>query len=136
MSNNTDINKKSYGTGRRKESVAKVWVKHGTGKFVINRNHTLFQYLKRHSLCSSVTAPLRCLDIEPAFDIIATVKGGGIAGQADAIKLGISRALVEFNEMYKKKLRSLGYLTRDARIVERKKYGRKKARKRFQFSKR
>lgn len=127
---------RAYGTGRRKDSSARVWVKLGTGKFEVNRKE-LSKYFARPVLRMIINQPLVATSSEASFDIFATVKGGGLSGQAGAIRHGISRALADFNpDMYHKILRDGGFLTRDSRVVERKKYGQKKARKRFQFSKR
>ena len=126
---------RAYGTGRRKASVARVWIKSGSGKFLINKQ-SLSEYLKRESLEILVHSPFHHTSTFEKFDIFATVKGGGMSGQAGALKLGISRALQDFNPDLRASLKSGGFLTRDSRIVERKKYGRRKARKSFQFSKR
>jgi small subunit ribosomal protein S9 len=123
-------------TGRRKESVARVRVKvPGTGKQSIN-GRPLDSYLGRRNLIIQVRQPLEYVDMMDKLDIEATVHGGGIAGQAGAVRLGISRALLGKDEELKKILRSTGCLTRDPRMKERKKYGQPGARKRFQFSKR
>lgn len=124
-----------YGTGRRKCAIARVWVTPGTGQIKIN--HREFQeYLGRPVLEILVKSPLVALELEGKYDINALVKGGGMTGQAGAIKLGISRALLEMDENLRKSLRGGGFLTRDPRVKERKKYGRKKARRGFQFVKR
>jgi len=121
--------------GRRKTSVARVYVRPGSGKFIINKKpleeYVPLEWKRRH-----ITEPLRVTEMEGNFDIIVNAKGGGITGQIDAIRLGIARALVKENEEFKKPLRAVGLLTRDPRMVERKKYGQPKARKKFQFSKR
>jgi len=122
-------------TGRRKASVARVRLMLGTGKFSVNKRE-LMNYIKRMSLKVSVEKPLALIDMIDKFDIIVTVNGGGLSGQAGAIQLGIARALAQINDEYHLKMRQGGLLTRDSRIVERKKYGQKGARKRFQFSKR
>ncbi|ABD46446.1 30S ribosomal protein S9 [Neorickettsia sennetsu] len=127
---------RAYGTGRRKTSVARVWVKAGTGSFRINGGSNLASYLRHQYLCQDVCLPLRVCDVAGKFDVFATVKGGGISGQAGALRLGLSRALQNFNPCFRGALKEEGLLVRDSRIVERKKYGRKKARKSFQFSKR
>ena len=124
-----------YATGRRKTSVARVWIKPGNGTIIINSN-AISEYFRRKTLELIVRQPLELLNQIDNFDIMATVKGGGWSGQAGAIKLGIARCLDKFDEKNRKQLREAGFLTRDPRKVERKKYGRKKARKRFQFSKR
>jgi small subunit ribosomal protein S9 len=124
-----------YGTGRRKCAVARVWLEPGEGNITIN-DRDFKEYLGRPVLEILVQSPLAALELGGRYNIRAKVKGGGITGQAGAVKLGISRALVEMDENLRKGLRSGGFLTRDARIKERKKYGRKKARRGFQFVKR
>lgn len=124
-----------YGTGRRKCAIARVWVKPGEGKISIN-GKAATDYLGRPVLDILVNSPLVHLNVEGKFDVVALTKGGGIAGQAGAVRLGISRALVEYDTEFKKELRAGGYMTRDPRVKERKKYGRKKARRGFQFVKR
>ncbi len=125
-----------YATGRRKRSIAKVWLfPNGSGRTVINGKKPM-QFFCREDLVIHIIGPLRVTDVEGKFDIKAKVHGGGITGQAGAIRLGIARALLKSNADFRKSLRTSGYLTRDSRVVERKKYGRPKARKRFQFSKR
>ena len=124
-----------YSTGRRKTSVARVWIKPGSGSIVVN-GLPVSDYFRRETLVLIVKQPLELVEKESAFDIFATVKGGGWSGQAGAVRLGISRCLQKDDEKITKTLRSEGFLTRDSREVERKKYGRKKARKKFQFSKR
>ncbi len=125
----------NYGTGRRKSAVARVWLKPGEGKITIN-GREFKQYLGRPVLEILVQSPLVALGLEGKYDVVATTKGGGITGQAGAVRLGISRALVTVDEEFKKELKAHGYMTRDARVKERKKYGRKKARRGFQFVKR
>jgi small subunit ribosomal protein S9 len=125
----------TYATGRRKSAVARVWVKPGTGQIIINKQ-PVNEYFRRGTLGLIVKQPLDCLQANLTYDIHAYVNGGGWSGQAGAVRLGIARCLVTINESNKKALREAGYLTRDSRKVERKKYGRKKARKSFQFSKR
>jgi len=125
----------NYGTGRRKSAVARVWIQPGEGKITIN-GREFAHYFGRPVLEILVKSPLVHLGMEGRWDVKATTKGGGITGQAGAIKLGISRALVEYDETLRKELRAGGFLTRDPRIKERKKYGRKKARRGFQFVKR
>jgi small subunit ribosomal protein S9 len=124
-----------YGTGRRKSSVARVFLRPGTGKFVVN-GRELDKYLLTAAQRVEVRQPLVTSETTTTFDIHATVNGGGINGQAGALRMGISRALLEFNVELRKKLKAEGFLSRDARGKERKKYGQKGARKRFQFSKR
>lgn len=124
-----------YGTGRRKCAIARVWLKSGEGKIIVNgRDFT--EYLGRPVLEILVKSPLAQLDLEGRYDITCYTKGGGISGQAGAIRLGISRALIEMDSSLRPALKKAGFLTRDARIKERKKYGRKKARRGFQFVKR
>ena len=121
--------------GRRKASVARVYLRSGEGKIKIN-GKPVNEYFPQLHISSKVTEPFDAASIENSFDILVNVKGGGFKGQAEAIRLGISRALVKVNEDFKKPLKANKLLTRDARVVERKKYGRPKARKAFQFSKR
>jgi len=125
----------NYGTGRRKCAIARVWVRKGEGKIIIN-GREFGEYLGRPVLEILVKSPFVALGLDSQFDVVATCKGGGISGQAGAVKLGISRALVQMDENMRKELRAHGFLTRDPRIKERKKYGRKKARRGFQFVKR
>lgn len=124
-----------YATGRRKESVARVWITPGSGKLIVN-NSELMEYFRRPTLEMIIKQPFSVTDTQEQFDVRATVKGGGLTGQAGAMLLGISRALVKANEELKNPLRAAGFLTRDPREKERKKYGQPGARKRFQFSKR
>ena len=125
----------NYGTGRRKSAIARVWITPGEGKITIN-GRELKQYLGRPVLEILVKSPLVHLEMDGRWDVKAYAKGGGITGQAGAIRLGISRALLEYDEELRKSLRAGGFLTRDARVKESKKYGRKKARRGFQFVKR
>ncbi len=121
--------------GRRKTSVARVILRNGNGKITINGKEiekAFPQLLSRED----ITAPLRVSETQGSYDVIVNVQGGGTTGQAQAIRLGISRALIELNPNLRSALKAEGFLTRDPRMVERKKYGRPKARKRFQFSKR
>ncbi len=127
--------KQNYGTGRRKCAIARVWLKPGEGNIIIN-GKDFRAYLGRPVLEILVKSPLVHLGLEAKYDVIATTKGGGISGQAGAVRLGISRALITVDEEFKKDLRAQGYMTRDSRVKERKKYGRKKARRGFQFVKR
>ena len=124
-----------YGTGRRKTSTARVFLRPGTGSVTINRR-AFEAYFKIEALRMQIRTPLVLTETADKFDILATVAGGGVSGQAGAVRLGISRALVEYNLELRKKLKDEGLLTRDARAKERKKYGMAGARKRFQFSKR
>ena len=126
---------RSYGTGRRKNAVARVWVKRGSGKIKVN-GKTLEQYFARPVLRMIINQPFVSLKEENKFDITITVLGGGLSGQAGAVRHGISRALDAYNPDFRKVLRANGFMTRDPRVVERKKYGRAKARRSFQFSKR
>ncbi len=124
-----------YGTGRRKSSVARVFMRPGNGKFTVN-NRELEEYFERESLCMIIRQPLEKTEKSGQFDFKITVKGGGGAGQAGAIRLGVARALLKYDENLRRPLREGGFLTRDARIVERKKVGLHKARKDTQYSKR
>ena len=124
-----------YGTGRRKSSVARVFLRPGTGKLVVN-GRPLDEYFLTPAQRVEVRQPLVTSETGAAFDVTSSVSGGGINGQAGALKMGIARALLEFNVELRKKLKAEGFLSRDARGKERKKYGQKGARKRFQFSKR
>ena len=126
---------RSYATGRRKESTARVWVKRGTGKISINGKE-MVNYFARPVLQMQLNFVFDVTERKDEFDVIATVKGGGLSGQAGAVRHGLSRALSLFEPELRKPLKSAGMLTRDSRVVERKKYGRAKARKSFQFSKR
>src|SRR5579864_5367714 len=121
--------------GRRKEAVCRLYLSPGSGKWYVN-GRTLGDYFPRPALVSAIQQPFAVTDTLGRFDVRATVEGGGLSGQAGALRLAASRALVEIDESFRRKLRDLGLLTRDARMVERKKPGRPKARKRFQFSKR
>lgn len=124
-----------YATGRRKESVARVWLTSGSGKIEVNQKE-LLEYFGRPTLEMIIRQPFAVTSTEGQYDVRATVKGGGLGGQAGAMLLGISRALQKNNPELKKPLREAGFLTRDPREKERKKYGQPGARKRFQFSKR
>jgi len=124
-----------YGTGRRKSSIARVFLRPGSGKFTVNGKE-FETYFVTPAQRAAAKQPLGIADINETFDVITTVKGGGVCGQADAVKLGIARALMEFNAELRKTLKAGGMVTRDARGKERKKYGQKGARARFQFSKR
>jgi len=121
--------------GTRKTAVAQVRIKPGTGKIVVNGREML-KYLCRQNLVTHAMAPLEEAKLAGKIDIIAKVKGGGLSGQAGALRLGLTRALVKYDDQLRAGLKKQGFLTRDARMVERKKYGQAKARKRFQFSKR
>jgi small subunit ribosomal protein S9 len=124
-----------YGTGRRKSAVARVFLRPGNGGFQVNgKEHEVYFVTEQQRI--SAKRPLALVEMASNFDVVTTVRGGGVAAQADAVKMGIARALLEFNAELRKTLKSEGLLSRDARIKERKKYGQKGARKRFQFSKR
>ena len=125
----------AYGTGRRKSSVARVWIKSGSGKITVN-GKALEVYFARPVLRMIINQPFAAIERIGSYDIDCTVVGGGLSGQAGAVRLGISRALDEHDETFHSNLRKGGFLTRDSRVVERKKYGRAKARRSFQFSKR
>lgn len=125
----------NYGTGRRKTATARVFIKPGMGRILVNRR-SLDDYFGRETARMIVRQPLNVADMGTSLDISVTVKGGGGAGQAGAIRHGIARALVEYDENFKVPMREAGFLTRDAREVERKKVGLRKARKRPQYSKR
>ena len=124
-----------YGTGRRKTATARVFLRPGTGAISINRR-TFDAFFPTEALRTEIRQPLVLTETADKFDILATVAGGGVSGQAGAVRLGIARALVEYNLELRKRLKDEGLLTRDARAKERKKYGMAGARKRFQFSKR
>lgn len=124
-----------YGTGRRKSAVARVFLRPGSGEFKVN-GRPFDQYFVTESQRSSARQPLLSTESASSFNVLANVSGGGVNGQADAVKLGIARALMEFNAELRKKLKAEGLVTRDSRSKERKKYGQKGARKRFQYSKR
>ena len=124
-----------YATGRRKRSIAKVWVKKGTGNIFVN-GIKMNDYFKRPVHQIIVTRPLEVSNVIEAYDVKCSVKGGGLSGQAGAIIHGLSRALVSFDESLKKELKKEKLTTKDSRVVERKKYGHRKARRSFQFSKR
>ena len=130
-----DFNDSKYATGRRKKSIAKVWLKKGSGNIHVN-GKKMVDYFKKPNLQVSIFRPLTIVKREHEFDVRCSVKGGGLTGQAGAIILGISRALLEFEPELKTTLKKEKLTTRDSRAVERKKYGHKKARRSFQFSKR
>jgi small subunit ribosomal protein S9 len=130
-----DAQGRSYATGRRKDAVARVWIKPGTGKITVNgRDQEV--YFARPTLRLVLNQPFQVAEREGQYDVIATVKGGGLSGQAGAVKHGISQALTKFEPALRSAVKAAGFLTRDSRVVERKKYGRAKARRSFQFSKR
>ena len=130
------MSKETYqATGRRKSSIARVFLSHGKGVFIINGKEYK-KYLCRESLAILVNQPLNTVGCIGDYDVSVNVKGGGLTGQAGAVRLGISRALLQANKNHRSLLKTAGYLTRDSRRVERKKYGQPGARKKFQFSKR
>ncbi|WP_069299150.1 30S ribosomal protein S9 [Neptunicoccus sediminis] len=126
---------RSYATGKRKDAVARVWIKPGSGKVTINGKEQN-KYFARPVLQMILAQPFEIADVVGEFDVMATVKGGGLSGQAGAVKHGISKALQLYEPSLRAPLKAAGFLTRDSRVVERKKYGRRKARRSFQFSKR
>ena len=130
-----DFKDSKYATGRRKRSIAKVWIKKGSGNIYVN-GIKMNEYFKRPIHQIIVTRPLEISEVRTNYDVKCSVKGGGLSGQAGAIILGISRALISHNEGLKKNLKKDKLTTRDSRVVERKKYGHRKARRSFQFSKR
>ncbi len=130
-----DAQGRAYATGRRKDAVARVWIKPGTGKVTVNgRDQEV--YFARPTLRLVIDQPFQVADRAGQYDVIATVKGGGLSGQAGAVKHGIATALTKFEPALRGVVKAAGFLTRDSRVVERKKYGRAKARRSFQFSKR
>lgn len=126
---------RAYATGKRKDAVARVWIKSGKGKITVN-GRDVTKYFARPVLRMIINQPFEATNSSGVFDVIATVKGGGLSGQAGAVRHGISKALDLYNPTLHVTLRRGGFLTRDSRVVERKKYGRAKARRSFQFSKR
>ncbi len=124
-----------YGTGRRKKAIARVWLLSGKGGFSINKRE-VDDYFPRKALQYVINQPFGVIEADSKYDVIATVKGGGLSSQAGAIRLGISRALLNMDEELRPVLKKAGFLTRDSRMVERKKYGLRGARRAFQFSKR
>ncbi|KAA0675906.1 30S ribosomal protein S9 [Roseomonas genomospecies 6] len=130
-----DAQGRAYATGKRKDAVARVWIKPGSGKIVINgRDQEV--YFARPVLRMMIAQPFGITDRADQFDVMVTVTGGGLSGQAGAVRHGISKALTYFEPALRPPLKAAGFLTRDARVVERKKYGKAKARRSFQFSKR
>ncbi|MGK6356827.1 30S ribosomal protein S9 [Sphingomonas sp. DT-207] len=126
---------RAYATGRRKDAVARVWIKPGTGKITINgRDQEI--YFARPTLRLVINQPFGVAEREGQYDVVCTVKGGGLSGQAGAVKHGIAQALTRFEPVLRSPVKAAGFLTRDSRTVERKKYGKAKARRSFQFSKR
>ncbi len=130
-----DAQGRAYATGRRKDAVARVWLKPGTGQITVNGRDSEV-YFARPTLRLVINQPFGVADRIGQYDVICTVKGGGLSGQAGAVKHGISQALTKFEPVLRAPVKAAGFLTRDSRAVERKKYGKAKARKSFQFSKR
>lgn len=126
---------RSYATGKRKDAVARVWIKPGSGKVIVN-GREINKYFARPVLQMVLRQPFEVAGVVGEFDVMATVKGGGLSGQAGAVKHGISKALQLYEPSHRAALKAAGFLTRDSRVVERKKYGKRKARRSFQFSKR
>ena len=126
---------RSYATGKRKDAIARVWIKPGSGKVMVNGKE-MNSYFARPVLQMNLHQPFQVAGVEDQFDVNATVKGGGLSGQAGAVKHGISKALQLYERALRGALKSAGFLTRDSRVVERKNYGKRKARRSFQFSKR
>ena len=126
---------RAYATGRRKDAVARVWIKPGSGKITINGRDQVV-YFARPTLRLVINQPFGVSERDGQYDVVCTVKGGGLSGQAGAVKHGISQALTKFEPVLRAPVKAAGFLTRDSRTVERKKYGRAKARRSFQFSKR
>ncbi|MEM9853995.1 MAG: 30S ribosomal protein S9 [Pseudomonadota bacterium] len=126
---------RSYATGKRKDAVARVWIKPGSGKVIVNGKDQ-DTYFARPVLQLILRQPFQIAGVEGEFDVMVTVKGGGLTGQAGAVKHGISKALQLYDPALRPALKAAGFLTRDSRVVERKKFGRRKARRSFQFSKR
>ena len=130
-----DAQGRAYATGKRKDAVARVWIKPGSGRIQVN-GRELEVYFARPTLRMVLNQPFEAVERKDQFDVIATVSGGGLSGQAGAVRHGISKALLAFEPTLRPVLKKGGFLTRDSRVVERKKYGRAKARRSFQFSKR
>jgi small subunit ribosomal protein S9 len=133
--NSSTAGQKINSTGRRKEAVARVFIKPGSGAFTVN-GRTVQEFFRNVAWLTAAVEPLKFTNTAEQIDVMATVKGGGVGGQAGAVRMGLSRALSIFNPELRVPLRKNGFLTRDSRMKERKKYGQKGARKRFQFSKR
>ena len=133
----TPVDSKTWilGTGRRKESVARVFLRPGSGKFTVNRR-PVEHYFANHAWKHDAMEPLKFTSLAEQVDVVVTANGGGVGGQAGAVRMGLSRAIARFNPELRPSLRKNGFLTRDSRMKERKKYGQKGARKRFQFTKR
>ena len=132
---NLDAKQRAYATGKRKNSIARVWIKRGSGSISVN-GKSLDKYFARPVLQMIVNQPLNVIDNVDGYEIMATVKGGGLSGQAGAIRHGISKALSLYDSSLRPALKKVGYITRDSRVVERKKPGLAKARRSYQFSKR
>ncbi|WP_340588248.1 30S ribosomal protein S9 [Erythrobacter alti] len=130
-----DAQGRAYATGRRKDATARVWIKPGSGKITVNGKEQEV-YFARPTLRLVINQPFAISDREGQYDVVATVSGGGLSGQAGAVKHGISQALTRYEPALRATIKAAGFLTRDSRVVERKKYGRAKARRSFQFSKR
>ena len=130
-----DNKQRSYATGKRKNSIARVWLKRGSGSISVN-GKSVEKYFARPVLQMIVNQPLNVIEAEGGYEILATVKGGGLSGQAGALRHGISKALSLFDSSYRPALKKVGFITRDSRVVERKKSGLAKARRSYQFSKR
>jgi small subunit ribosomal protein S9 len=130
-----DAQGRSYATGKRKNAIARVWIKRGKGQIIVNGQGSA-QYFARPVLQMMIAQPMDVANRTGQFDVWCTVEGGGLSGQAGAVRHGISRALTYFEHDLRPVLKHSGFLTRDSRVVERKKYGQRKARRRFQFSKR
>ena len=130
-----DEHGRSYATGKRKDAVARVWIKPGAGRITVN-GREVERYFARPVLRMLINQPFDVVDRTSQYDVLCTVKGGGLSGQAGAVRHGISKALTLYEPALRPALKKEGFLTRDARVVERKKYGRRKARRSFQFSKR
>ena len=132
---NEAARKQFYGTGRRREAVARVYIKPGTGKFTVN-GRPVEEYFNNIAWRTAAIEPLKFTQTQDQLEIVATTNGGGVGGQAGAVRMGLSRALAIYNPELRPSLRTNGFLTRDSRMKERKKYGQKGARRRFQYSKR
>lgn len=130
-----ELDKRYYATGKRKTATARIYLKPGTGVIVVNKRNAN-DYFMRDSLKMTIQQPFEVIGKKDQFDVFVNVSGGGLSGQAGAVKHGISKALLEYNEEYRAALKKAGFLTRDSRVKERKKYGQPGARKRFQYSKR
>ncbi|WP_045390252.1 30S ribosomal protein S9 [Falsirhodobacter sp. alg1] len=130
-----DAQGRAYATGKRKDAVARVWIKPGSGKVIVNGKE-MAVYFARPVLQMILRQPFQITNVENQFDVVATVAGGGLSGQAGAVKHGVSKALQLYDPSLRGALKAAGFLTRDSRVVERKKYGKAKARRSFQFSKR